>query len=129
MSETSPPTPKPGWYPDASGGQRWWDGTQWTEHRAPAVAQAQPLIHVPGRMPGFVCGLIGFIFVAIPIVAIPLGIVGWVESTKALRLSRDATRGRGLAVAGLVLSIASVAISALFVLLAIPGAIQANFNQ
>jgi len=21
-----------GWYPDGSGGNRWWDGTQWTEH-------------------------------------------------------------------------------------------------
>ena len=26
-----------GWYPDAqTGGQRYWDGVQWTEHRAPA---------------------------------------------------------------------------------------------
>lgn len=22
----------PGWYPDQSGQQRWWDGTQWTDH-------------------------------------------------------------------------------------------------
>lgn len=25
-----------GWYPDGSGGQRWWDGQQWTEHHQPA---------------------------------------------------------------------------------------------
>ena len=24
-----------GWYPDGSGAQRYWDGTQWTEHTAP----------------------------------------------------------------------------------------------
>lgn len=33
---TQPPPqgPPPGWYadPHGSGGQRWWDGTQWTEH-------------------------------------------------------------------------------------------------
>lgn len=30
--------PPPGWYPDPHGsGQRWWDGTRWTEH-----AQAPP---------------------------------------------------------------------------------------
>lgn len=31
------PTP-PGWYPDGSGGQRWWDGEQWTDHARPGVA-------------------------------------------------------------------------------------------
>ena len=24
-----------GWYDDGAGGLRWWDGSQWTEHRAP----------------------------------------------------------------------------------------------
>jgi hypothetical protein len=36
---TTPSTPA-GWYqdPDGSGGQRYWDGFAWTEHRSPAVA-------------------------------------------------------------------------------------------
>ncbi|MCH9730140.1 MAG: DUF2510 domain-containing protein, partial [Actinomycetia bacterium] len=34
---TTPQIPG-GWYsdPDGSGGQRYWDGHAWTEHRAPA---------------------------------------------------------------------------------------------
>jgi len=39
---TTPPTPA-GWYPDpdGSGGQRYWDGTAWTEHRSPATPPAE----------------------------------------------------------------------------------------
>lgn len=38
---TTPPTPA-GWYPDpdGSGGQRYWDGSVWTEHRSPAPPPA-----------------------------------------------------------------------------------------
>ncbi|MCW2562871.1 MAG: putative rane-bound protein [Mycobacterium sp.] len=37
---TTPPTPA-GWYPDpdGSGGPRYWDGSQWTEHRFPAAPE------------------------------------------------------------------------------------------
>ncbi len=60
---TTPPTPA-GWYPDpdGSGGQRYWDGSGWTEHRAPAAheptqptapaepqASEQPTTVVPTR--------------------------------------------------------------------------------
>jgi len=40
---TTPPTPA-GWYPDpdGSGGQRYWDGFAWTEHRSPGRAPAVP---------------------------------------------------------------------------------------
>jgi Domain of unknown function (DUF4352)/Protein of unknown function (DUF2510) len=47
---TSPPTPA-GWYrdPDGTGGQRYWDGSTWTEHRSPATpAQAEPRAVPPG---------------------------------------------------------------------------------
>jgi len=37
---TSQTPAAPGWYPDGSGGQRWWDGRGWTEHTAPAAAPA-----------------------------------------------------------------------------------------
>ncbi len=30
-----------GWYPAADGSQRYWDGTQWTEHTAPAAGAMQ----------------------------------------------------------------------------------------
>jgi hypothetical protein len=40
---TTPSTPA-GWYPDpdGSGGQRYWDGFIWTEHRSPAVGVPEP---------------------------------------------------------------------------------------
>lgn len=54
---TTPPTPA-GWYPDpdGSGGQRYWDGSAWTEHRSPAgppgaevAGTEQPTVVVPTR--------------------------------------------------------------------------------
>ena len=42
----APPTlPPPGWYPDpaVAGGQRYWDGAQWTAH-----AQPPPPVYAPG---------------------------------------------------------------------------------
>ncbi|BCI54958.1 hypothetical protein NIIDNTM18_42360 [Mycolicibacterium litorale] len=41
---------QPGWYPDPHGGpsQRYFDGTAWTEHIAPAPAtQAPPVVYGP----------------------------------------------------------------------------------
>lgn len=42
MSDPNQPSVPPGWYPDGQGGQRWWDGTRWTEHTQPAAPQQAP---------------------------------------------------------------------------------------
>ncbi len=35
VAQPEPEFPPPGWYrdPESGRGQRWWDGTQWSEHR------------------------------------------------------------------------------------------------
>ena len=46
MTEQTPPTTPPGWYPDPkmAGTQRYWDGARWTEHAAPMqVVAARPV--------------------------------------------------------------------------------------
>jgi len=41
MTDPANTAAAPGWYPDGSGTQRWWDGRGWTDHvAAPAVAAA-----------------------------------------------------------------------------------------
>ena len=39
---TNTPPPPAGWYPDAQGTTRWWDGQQWTEQTQPAAASTSP---------------------------------------------------------------------------------------
>ncbi|MDF1477647.1 DUF4190 domain-containing protein [Leifsonia sp. H3M29-4] len=93
---------------------------------APTPAGSEWMM-VSGRTSAFVLGLLGVIFIGIPIAAIPLGIVGWVYANKALRVIPYGARGRGLATAGLVLSVIATCGSGLILLLAIPGALMRNF--
>jgi predicted PurR-regulated permease PerM len=42
---TASPTPEPGWQLD-SDGERWWDGSEWTEHRRRPEALVPPAVRV-----------------------------------------------------------------------------------
>ena len=63
-----------------------------------------------------------------PIIALPLGIPGWVMSHKAMKRIPQGIKGRGLAIAGFVLAICAVCLTSLFMLLAILGILLANFG-
>ena len=48
----APSSAPAGWYPVDGGGQRYWDGANWTEHMAPAPGAApEPSPHGPGSAP------------------------------------------------------------------------------
>lgn len=59
MTQT-PPTPA-GWYPQGDG-ERWWDGTQWSDHTRPlqpaAPYGAQPTYQVPAKKSNLVRNLL-----------------------------------------------------------------------
>lgn len=78
MSDPTQPTPPgtpAGWYPDGSGGQRYWDGTQWTEasvqpstpHGLSPTGGAAPdtgiamLVHLLALFTGFIGPLIVYL--------------------------------------------------------------------
>lgn len=93
---------------------------------APAAAPSRQ--DVPGRVSGFVLSIISVTFMTAPIFCLPLSVTGLVLSTKAMRAIPVGAAGRGLAVAGLTIGIATTSITTLLMLLAIPGAIQHNFG-
>lgn len=50
---STPVQPPAGFYDDGTGRQRWFDGTQWTDHYQPAPVAAQPVaapVHTTGPM-------------------------------------------------------------------------------
>lgn len=82
----------------------------------------------PGRVSGFVLGIVALFFVTVPFLCLPPSITGIVLSTRAFRRIPPGGRGRTLAGWGVGLTIAATAITTLLMLLAIPGAIQRNFG-
>lgn len=107
----SEPVAAPGWYPDGSGHQRYWDGTAWTEHNAPLPPlHGVPVAQSNGMaIAAMILGICGFLLTPIPffvgwflggipdILAIIFGIVG---VTAANRLGGA---GRVPAILGIVL--------------------------
>lgn len=121
----------PGWYPDPSGapGQRYWDGTGWTEAPPPPAQQAASKEkNIPGLI-ALILGIIGFIFACIPgaliigwillPIAFILGVVGLVLSGKA----------KGTSIAAIITSVVGVVVGVTVFLVVVQGAFEDAFSE
>lgn len=80
-----------------------------TDEESPDALAAGSEVDASGSVAGFVCGVIGLSISGLLFpVSIALGIVGWIFSAAAIKRMPSGRSGRGLAVAGLVLSIAAL---------------------
>ncbi len=106
--QASQPPPS-GWYTDPSNPflYRWWDGSAWTQHTAPAAQGSGPTAagfpvqqrDLSGKAnTSMVLGLVGIIAWLLPIVGLPVTITGLVFGIK----SRNSA-ARSKAIAGIVL--------------------------
>lgn len=126
-----------GWYPDPSGapGQRYFDGTQWTEQRMPPAAPATVSAPAPAKRKNIigiialVASIIGVIFACIPgalivgwvllPIAFVLGIVGLFLTGKA----------RGTSIAAIVLSTVGTVVGVVVFFTVVSDAFKDSFND
>lgn len=104
---------------------------------APSLPYATPLpLPLPQPQPaatgggagGFVMSLVALVFVALPLLSLPLGILGLIFSRRFQKRALIGARGRRLATAGVILGISAISLTTLIMLLAIPGALVHNFG-
>lgn len=119
MSETTPqpPAPPAGWYNDSEGRMRWWDGRAWTDAYAPVVTvQVRPSVPFSTiSITGFVLSLVALLFgytgyfgAATGVIALLISIGGYADSKRR--------RGRGFAVAGIIIGASAITIGVLAVI-------------
>lgn len=93
MSDTHPSPPAPaGWYPEGVNGVRYWNGSEWTDHRAPAAQAIAARPRNPSATSAIVfmaitiaCALsfVGVVFAWLPaIIGLSMGVAGYRESAR-----------------------------------------------
>lgn len=142
--------PPAGWYPDPeqAGQQRYWDGQQWTEHRAPAAGQATPQWPSAGAgqptyttgagqqeqnqkaLWSMILGILGLVCCGL-FTAIPALILGNMAKQE-IAASGGRQSGQGMAQAGFVMGIVGIVLSVLgivvWVLIVVAGAGSGGFQ-
>lgn len=93
-----------------------------------AASEKLAAVNKGSSVTGFVLSLVGAVFVSAPIICLPLAITGLVLSKKRLNQLGSQRSGQGLAKAGLIIGSIAAGLTTLFMLLAIPGAVEHNFG-
>lgn len=108
-AESAPRAPA-GWYPEAAGTLRYWDGSRWTESRVPAPGVGHPGYAPPPtpRTSGKAIAALVLGLVWVYGITSILAIVFAVLARRDIRDSNGWVTGGGMATAGLVLGIIGV---------------------
>jgi hypothetical protein len=116
---SSTPAPGPGWYPDPNdpSTQRYWDGSQWTESRAPAGQAAQTKTNGMA-IASLVLGILWIWWIG-SVLALIFGYVG----KNQIDQSGGTQTGGGMATAGIVLGWIGVGTLILFIILTSAGSV------
>ncbi|WP_205635020.1 DUF2510 domain-containing protein [Mycolicibacterium elephantis] len=128
-----------GWYPDPSGGpgQRYFDGTQWTESRMPGVgvkATSEPPRAAAKRnntvgLIALIVSIIGFIFACIPGALI----VGWVLLPAAFVLGVVGLfmtgKSKATSIAAVIISIVGTVVGVVVFFAVVSDAFEDAFNE
>ncbi|MFP3464587.1 DUF2510 domain-containing protein [Leifsonia sp. SIMBA_070] len=116
MSNVTPPPPTTpaGWYNDDQGRMRWWDGQQWTDAYAPLVVQAPRTPMNAVSVTGFVLSLSAFVFGVTGYFGAALGVLGLMISIGGY--ASKPLRGRGFAVAGIIVGATAIVIGVLSII-------------
>lgn len=102
MSEIQRTAPA-GWYDSGNGQMRWWDGQNWGPIAPPPPAPYVPTIPISGlSVAGFVLACFGFLFIPLQLFAILFNSLALILSI--VGASNKTRRGRGLGVAGIIIS-------------------------
>ncbi|MGO8862476.1 MAG: DUF4190 domain-containing protein [Acidimicrobiales bacterium] len=103
---TQPGSTPAGWYPDpaTSTTLRWWDGTSWTGHAAPAGSPEGSARPYPGPLrtnglarASFVCSMAGILLV----LPSPIGVGLGIAALRQINRAGGRQAGRRLALAGI----------------------------
>ena len=114
-----PPPTTAGWYsnPERPGTKRWWDGTQWTEH---ITADGPP----PGSRNSQKTSALAVVSIVTAFIFPPVGVIIGIIALRKIKTSGEA--GRSLAIIGIGLSAAFIALNVLLGVVALGLAFSTN---
>jgi hypothetical protein len=118
---SSASAPGAGWYPDPNDSttQRYWDGTQWTESRAPRVGEGRQTKTNGMSIAALVLGILWIWWIG-SVLALIFGYIG----KNQIDQSGGQQTGRGMAIAGIVLGWIGVGTLILVIILSAAGSID-----